>query len=555
MSDPGDTLPDKRRDDHDTETAPGWLGDVPLGVPGEPTRLIVHASQDTDTRLRPPDEEVAEEHRRERAGPYKVHGVLGMGGMGVVYEVWDTELRRAIALKVIHGSLSSDSELVRRFQAEAQVTSQLQHPAIVPVHSMGRTQEGELYYTMRLVQGKTLTRLVQDDLQSEADEDDDSDVSEESGEGEVARWTRFRVLQAFVLVCRAMAYAHSRGVVHRDLKPDNLMIGRFGQVYIMDWGVAKVLSKNSVRTTAHPKTLRIFPDKSKKASLPAGGTRVGAVLGTPAFMAPEQAGGSQGVGPQADVYSLGGILYFILTGQAPHLGSPTEVLQKVSLGLPPRRPNLVRQGVPPDLDEICVRALAYSLDERLESADELADLIEGYLEGRPLHLVSRRRDSGFLRAYTSRRYRKPSLTVDIVPLRRVDGTWQVPLLRRHKQPFLGCWALPGSFIQLDETLEETARRVLRDKLQVQVEPGVLTLLGVWDKPGRDPRARIISVGYVWALDDEALAAPAERELAWFHVEPGPVLTPVAHTGDEEPALAFDHARMIEAALQRLEAQA
>jgi serine/threonine protein kinase len=455
-----------------------------------------------------------------------------------------------VALKVIHSSLSGDQEIFRRFQAEAQVTSQLQHPAIVPVHGIGRTQEGELYYTMRKVQGKTLTRLVQVDLQHETEgETDDSTASDEAL---IETWTRFRVLQAFVLVCRAMAYAHSRGVVHRDLKPDNLMVGRFGQVYIMDWGVAKVLSRNSVRTTAHPKTIRIFPDMSKQVPLAPGGTKVGAVLGTPAFMAPEQAGGSETVGPQADVYSLGGILYFILTGQAPHLGSPTEVLQKVSMGLPPRRPGLVKEGVPRDLEAICVRAVAYDLEERLASADELADLIEGYLEGRPLHLVSRKRDSGFLRSYSSRRYRKPSLTVDIVPVIQVDEGWQVLLIKRTKEPFLGCWALPGSFIQLDETLNETARRVLDEKIGKHAK-GALNQLGVWDEPGRDPRTRVVTVGYECRLEaPDKVALRGDRELAWFHVERGGVVTPVEDGVDESPKLAFDHARIVAAAVEQLE---
>lgn len=205
---------------------------------------------------------------------YRLLSKLGQGGMGTVYAVADNVLEREVALKVINIP-DDEHELASRLLQEARVIARLEHPGIVPVHDVGTLPDGRVFYTMKMVQGRRLD------------------------ESEISLGPEPECLRTFLKICEAVAFAHAQGIVHRDLKPSNIMIGPFGEVLVMDWGLAKVLG--STGSTG-----------SKFAS-------GGVVLGTPGFMAPEQAQGDANLGPLVDVYSLGVILSFLMKQ---HTSSP-----------------------------------------------------------------------------------------------------------------------------------------------------------------------------------------------------------------------------------------
>ena len=322
--------------------------------------------------------------RRTVASRYRILEHVASGGMGAIYKVWDEDLRRTLAMKVAlvsepsrpSGSGAADSQSLGRFLEEAQVTSQLDHPGIVPVHELGRDGEGRVFFTMRLVRGRDLGEVF-------------SLVGEER-EG----WTRTRALGVLLRVCEAVSYAHTKGVVHRDLKPANIMVGRFGAVYVMDWGLAKVKGREdrrdirparSMERTSIVRTVRAEErDLDPQAPLV---TMDGSVVGTPVYMPPEQALGEvDRVGERSDVYSLGAILYHLLAGRMPYVtpgarASAYTVLRWVISG-PPRALTEIASDIPPELVAICEKAMAREREERYASVAALADDLRAYLEGR-----------------------------------------------------------------------------------------------------------------------------------------------------------------------------
>jgi serine/threonine-protein kinase len=234
---------------------------------------------------------------------YQLVGELARGGMGAVIKARDIDLGRDLAVKVILEEHRDLPEMVRRFVEEAQIGGQLQHPGIVPVYELGRFHDGRLYIAMKLIRGRTLAALL---LDRHGPSDD-----------------KARFLSIFEQVCQTMAYAHSRGVVHRDLKPSNVMAGAFGEVHVMDWGLAKVLDQGGVADEL--KARRILGDsgaiRTVRTGSEAGESLAGSVLGTPAYMAPEQARGAlDTLDERADVFGLGSILCEILCGQPAYAG-------------------------------------------------------------------------------------------------------------------------------------------------------------------------------------------------------------------------------------------
>ncbi|MBY0528118.1 MAG: protein kinase [Gemmataceae bacterium] len=312
---------------------------------------------------------------------YRVAGEIARGGMGKVVRAVDCDLRREVAVKYMLDQ--TDAEQQSRFVEEAQITGQLEHPNIVPVHELGVDAQKRLFFAMRMVKGRSLAGVL-DALRN------NPAVAEKE-------YSLGRLLGVFVNVCHALAYAHSRGIVHRDLKPANVMLGDFGEVYVMDWGLAKVLSSaaspelssESVAVSLSGKVPLSRPLQTDRAG---SGERTmdGVVMGTVAYMPPEQAAGRiSAIDQRSDVYSLGAILYVLLTLQAPidTTGGVTEMLARVTNGrvVPPERraPDRARAGkIPKELAAVALKALALRPEDRYATVEALRRDVELYQEGR-----------------------------------------------------------------------------------------------------------------------------------------------------------------------------
>jgi serine/threonine protein kinase/formylglycine-generating enzyme required for sulfatase activity len=312
------------------------------------------------------------ERKREIDPRYTPGEEVGRGGMGAILEVRDEELRRNLAMKVM---LSKGARNLARFVEEAQITGALDHPGVVPVHDLGLDAQGRLYFTMRLVRGRDLRHII--DLVHRGE----------------AEWTFSRALEVVVKVCDAMAYAHSKGVIHRDLKPANVMVGNFGEVYVMDWGLARVLGREDLhdlrlRSTSGPETTVLFTQRSAQRDATPHSpllTLDGDVVGTPVYMAPEQAAGrASEIGPRSDVYSVGAMLYHLMAGCMPYAGQGAvsnhhEVLERVLEG-PPQPVHLFARRVPAELAAICERAMAREPDARYADMRAMARDLRAYLD-------------------------------------------------------------------------------------------------------------------------------------------------------------------------------
>jgi serine/threonine-protein kinase len=296
---------------------------------------------------------------------YEIVGVLGRGGMGLVLHGRDPDLGRDLAVKVLREGHQDDPDVVRRFVEEAQIGGQLQHPGIAPVYALGHFADGRPFFTMKLVKGRTLGQLLQ--------------------ERAAPAQELPRFLGIFQQVCQTLAYAHSKGVIHRDLKPQNVMVGAFGEVQVMDWGLAKVLSGGGreeqpgpglMPSEAAPSAIRtIRTDQSGATS------QDGAVLGTPAYMAPEQARGQiDQVDRRTDVFGLGAILCEVLTGRPPYVAEAGwQVYQKAMAGdLAPALARLQGSGADADLLSLAGRCLAADPAERPADAGRVAAEVTAY---------------------------------------------------------------------------------------------------------------------------------------------------------------------------------
>src|SRR5579871_2059386 len=247
---------------------------------------------------------------RLNVGRYQRLDEIARGGMGVIWRATDTTLGREVAVKVLHDKFAPDSGTARRFADEARITSQLQHPAIPPVHDYGKLHDDRPFLAMKLIKGCTLEDLLHQRPDPSVD--------------------RGRFVAVFEQVCQAVAYAHAHDVLHRDLKPANVMVGAFGEVQLMDWGLAKVVSDRPAETTDPQETRAATLVVSLRDS-DGSSTQAGSVLGTPAFMAPEQAVGAVGkVDQRSDVFGLGAILAVILTDKPPFAASAETVRVKAA---------------------------------------------------------------------------------------------------------------------------------------------------------------------------------------------------------------------------------
>jgi eukaryotic-like serine/threonine-protein kinase len=321
------------------------------------------------------------------SGPerYDDLGPIGAGGMGEVRRVRDRELNRVLAMKVIGAPLMLRPDGLARFLQEAQATAQLQHPAIVPVYDMGRLTDGRVYFTMKEVRGNTFTQTIRDAHAQPIE----------------TRPVELRRLVAMLhRASQAVAYAHERAVVHRDLKPDNIMVGGYGEVLVMDWGLVKVAGRPEP-TDQEVDLVAVVTDRSKDQSAV---TRMGTVAGTPAYMPPEQARGEvDRIDARTDVYALGAILYEVLAGRRPYEGPDGYAVHRQVLQGPPVPLDHVaggdagatfsfgpapiegapaaRPSLPPELVAACERAMAREPDDRFTTATAFADELQAWLDG------------------------------------------------------------------------------------------------------------------------------------------------------------------------------
>ncbi len=290
------------------------------------------------------------------------------GGLGRVWLARDRDLRRGVALKEIRPDRAANPELWRRFLKEAQITSQLEHPNIVPVYELARRREDDQpFYTMRFVRGQSLLGAIREFHRRRAGKAPD----------QLALQT---LLGAFLKVCDAIAYAHSRGVIHRDLKPENIVLGGYGEVVVLDWGLSKLMDSPDEPSEASDEGVaRISLSTEARADQTHG------LLGTPCYMAPEQVQARHDhIDARTDVYAMGGILFEILTGHPPAEGATTaEVLELIRSARIPRA-RQVEPAVPRALESVCAKAMALDRGERYPGAAELAAEIRRWIADLPV---------------------------------------------------------------------------------------------------------------------------------------------------------------------------
>jgi serine/threonine-protein kinase len=297
------------------------------------------------------------------AGRYEIHCEIARGGMGSILKGRDTQLGRDLAIKVLLDSHRDDPVMLQRFIEEAQIGGQLQHPGVVPVHELGRFAGGQPYFTMKLVKGRTLSELLQERRGPEQD--------------------RPKFLRIFQQVCQTLAYAHARGVLHRDLKPANIMVGAFGEVQVMDWGLAKVLRRENTGEAPRPDAKEVSVITTVRSGDQEAQSQHGAVMGTLAYMPPEQARGQvAALDTRADVFGLGAILCVILTGQPPYAGDdPARLLCQAALGeLVDAHARLDGCGADAELVALAKRCLAPEAGDRPQDAGAVAQEVTTYLE-------------------------------------------------------------------------------------------------------------------------------------------------------------------------------
>jgi serine/threonine-protein kinase len=292
---------------------------------------------------------------------YEAREEIARGGMGVIIRSHDRDLGRDVAMKVLQARHADNEPMVRRFVEEAQIAGQLQHPGVLTVYELGLQPDRRPYFTMRLIKGRTLAELLEQ--RRRPDED------------------RARFLSVFERMCQTMAYAHARGVIHRDLKPANVMVAEFGEVQIVDWGLAKLLPRGDADTA--PQAPAAGGTEIRLPQSEPRGTQslAGSVMGTPAYMPPEQARGEvDELDERADVFALGAILCEILTGQAPYLGDASEALDDAREGrLEGAWERLAASGADDELVALTRSCLAPRRRERLRDAGAVAQRFAAYL--------------------------------------------------------------------------------------------------------------------------------------------------------------------------------
>ena len=363
---------------------------------------------------------------------YSIGDEIARGGMGQVVSAIDRNLNRSVAIKFLLGE-QQNLAWQSRFIQEAQVTGQLQHPSIIPVYDLGLDAEGKLYFSMKKVEGVTLQSVFKG-LRSE-------------DPNTMARFTRSKLLQTFQMVCLSVAYAHSRSVIHRDIKPSNIMIGEFGEVFLVDWGLAKVLKR-----AADDGLERVRSHREEDGRMT---TRQGEAIGTPGYMSPELALGQQHlVDERADVYALGAILYEILTLRRPYGGKDLRTLLQRMLKMPvtPASQRTPGRDIPEQLEKISGRCLERDLALRYQSVLDLCRDLQGFMEN---HLGARSRANSLVHSiepsvetYSDARQALDAVRKKIESLSQVISPWSRLESRRE------LWQMERQHQNLDQEVDQ-----------------------------------------------------------------------------------------------------
>jgi serine/threonine protein kinase len=428
------------------------------------------------------------------------------GGLGAVYVAHDEELHREVALKEIRDRHAHDPESRSRFLREAEITGRLEHPGIIPVYGLGTYDDGRPFYAMRFINGDNLKDAIARFHDADA-------TKRDPGERTLALR---ELLRRFIDVCNAMAYAHSRGILHRDLKPNNVLLGPYGETLVVDWGLAKPVGRPKEGPLTPEETLR--PDSSDSGTA----TRPGDTPGTPSYMSPEQASGDLSkLGLLSDVYSLGATLYCLLTGRAPVDDPDVEVvLRMVRRGdfQPPRAVNL---AIHPALEAICLKAMALLPEERYASPIALADEIEHWLAGEPVSAYSENRAERLTRWMGRHRTAVRAALATLLILTVAATAFAVFLDQARRQVKQ---SLKNEQLALAQVKEESAkgelllheaqrqRNLADEKTRLALETmslleGIVSIEG----PGQDdPRKRLASIKAVLAENNELLSDPIAR---------------------------------------------
>ena len=327
---------------------------LPTLPPGKAEELMMSRAEavtiaDASGAFSMPPPSSRQELPGQLVGPrYTFHEELGAGGVGQVVSALDREVRRHVALKTLQPGVAGDPLVTARFVEEARITAQLEHPGIVPVYDLGAGPDGAPFYTMRIVKKRSLRDvLAKPELRKQ--------------------WSTARLVGVLLQVARALGYAHSRGVLHRDIKPENILVGDHGEVYVADWGLARLDKTSSI--VIHGEGSQPPPHKTDAG-------------GTPGYMAPEVLQGNWDiVNHRADIFALGVILYEILCGKQPFAGRSIPEIYINTWEKQPDRPSSVAPGCPLLLEDLCLACLAKDPKERPASADEIANRIEEFLEG------------------------------------------------------------------------------------------------------------------------------------------------------------------------------
>lgn len=365
-----------------------------------------------------------------RGARYDLGAVIGRGANGVVHVAGDRRLGRQVALKLHSKGVELGEVELGRFAHEAQVTGQLAHPSIVPVHDLGVLPDGRAFYAMKRIDGETLKDVF-------------DGIKRDVGDY-VDTWTVPHLVVVLLRVAQATAYAHDRGVVHRDIKPANVMVGDYGEVLLLDWGVARVLGQGEAG---------IRPVSTWRSEGDGDPTMVGTVAGTPAYMAPEQARGDiDSIGPAADVYSIGVVLYEYLVGARPfRAANVRELLDRVIEDtIQPPSQTRTRRQVPPELEALCMKCVHKDPSKRFPHGRALAEALQGFLEG------SRRREE-------AKKLTRRAIGKSTAYSRAAEAASKMERTLSEQSERLPPWAPPSAKAGLNQTSRQWKElRSLRD---------------------------------------------------------------------------------------------